>query len=245
MDLKDTIYKITQLQETEKQLYNALTQNAQNVALGKQSFSEMEIKNITDQINSLSAARVNLYNTVSKIYESQSITEQGAQKSMEQQTKTLQLLEQELNKAKKNLSTLKNEKLNQLKMIEITTYYSKQYDAQQRLMKMIVIVISCLLISLLLKKTPLAFISTPLTIFICVVGGFFIAGRILNIILRRNDNYDEFIWPMAPTTDKELSGANANKKTGITGTGIPMCVGTYCCQEGTVWDGKTGCIVDK
>jgi hypothetical protein len=245
MDLKDTIYKITQLQETEKQLYNALTQNAQNVALGKQSFSEMEIKNITDQINSLSAARVNLYNTVSKIYESQSITEQGAQKSMEQQTKTLHLLEQELNKAKKKLSELQHEKFNHLKMIEITTYYSKQYDAQQRLMKMIVIVVSCLLISLLLKKTPLAFASTPLTIFISVVGGFFIAGRIINIILRRNDNYDEFIWPMAPTTDKELANANKYKKMGIAGIDAPVCFGTSCCQEGTIWDGKSGCIVDK
>lgn len=247
MNLQDTIDKISQLQHTEEQLYNSLTTNAENVALGKNNiFTDSEIKGITDQINSLSAARVNLYNTLSEIYKSQSMNEDGAQKSMEQQTKTLQLLEQELNKSKENLTKLKDEKYNQLKMIEITTYYSKQYDAQRRLMRMIAIIGGCLLVAVALQYTPLQFLSAPLAILIGVIGGGFILYRIINMYLRGSTNYDEFIWPFAPVTDKELVGANATRIFDVSGVNLtPLCIGTTCCNDGTVWDDTLGCVMDK
>jgi hypothetical protein len=151
MDLQDTITKINELQNTEKQLYATLTQNAQQVALGKTNvFTEGDIKQITDQINSLSAARVNLYNTLSDLYKSQITSESTMKKSIDQQTETLQLLEEELNKSKKKMTALKDEKLNHLKMIEITTYYSKQYDAQKRLMQIVAGLGICLFLSLLI-----------------------------------------------------------------------------------------------
>jgi hypothetical protein len=245
--MDDILNKIRQLQTTEEQLYKAITQNAENVALGRpNTFSDLEIQNITTQINSLSAARVNLYNSISNTYHSQAINETNAKSNLEQQTKTLHLLEQELNKSKEKLSTLKDEKHNQLKMIEINTYYSKQYDAHRRLMRMITIVGVCLLFAIGLEYTPLKVVSTPLTILICVVGGALIVNRGVNMALRRNDNYDEFIWPMAPTTDASLANSN---KTGspisITGLDMPyLCTASSCCNEGTVWNDKTGCVVN-
>lgn len=102
MDLQDTISKISQLQKTEEQLYSSLTHNAERVALGKtDTFTEEDIKSITEQINSLSAARVNLYNTLSDLYKSQMNVESSMKESIDQQTETLQLLEVELNKSKK------------------------------------------------------------------------------------------------------------------------------------------------
>ena len=107
MDLQDTIRKINELQNTEKQLYATLTKNAEQVALGKTTvFTEGDIKQITDQINSLSSARVNLYNTLSDLYKSQITSESTMKKSIDQQTETLQLLEKELNKSKKKLFAL-------------------------------------------------------------------------------------------------------------------------------------------
>ena len=111
MDLQDTLDKIKQMQNTEGQLYKALTQNAENVALGKpNTFSDTEIQDITDQINSLSASRVNLYNTLSETYKNEASNESNAQESLEQQTKTLELLEQELNKSKKKMAVMHDEK---------------------------------------------------------------------------------------------------------------------------------------
>jgi hypothetical protein len=249
MELQDTLDKISQLQGTEEQLYKALTQNAENVALGKpNTFSDTEIQDITTQINSLSAARVNLYNTLSETYKSEALNETNAQEALQQQTQTLQLLEQELNKSKKKMAAMHDEKANQLKMIEITTYYSKQYDAHRRLMRMIAIVGVCILIAIGLETMyePLGVVTKPLVILICIVGGFFIIRRIIYMLLRRTDNYDEFVWPMAPTNDTQLLTANdAKSLIDISGVEIPfVCAASSCCNVGTVWTDSSGCIVD-
>lgn len=246
--MEDTLDKIRQLQQTEEGLYKALTKNAENVASGRpQTFSDSEVNDITNQINSLSAARVNLYNTISETYKSQATNENNAQESLAQQTKTLQLLEHELNRSKKRLAELKDEKYNQLKMIEINTYYSKQYDAHRRLMRIIAIIGICLLIAIGLERTPLGILSKPLIILICLVGGFLVFKRIMNMVLRKNDNYDEFIWPSAPTSDQSLATANStnNSIISISGVDVPyLCSSASCCNEGTIWTDTSGCVVD-
>ena len=235
MDLQDTIDKINELQNTEKLLYASLTQNAQQVALGKTNvFTEGDIKQITDQINSLSAARVNLYNTLSELYKSQMTSESTMKNSIDQQTETLQLLEKELNRSKKKMTELKDDKLNHLKMIEITTYYSKQYDAQKQLMQIIAAFGICLFISMYFQ-------FTMLTTLIVIVGIVWIGYRILNMSMRDNENYDEFNFFSKPST----SGVNDNP-IGFHARGLGlnnMCIGSVCCNEGTIWDDKLGCVV--
>lgn len=242
MELQDTLDKISQLQTTEEQLYKALTQNAENVALGKpNTFTDTEIQDITSQINSLSAARVNLYNTISEIYHAEASNESNAQGALEQQTKTLQLLEHELNKSKKKLSKLRSEKTDQLKMIEITTYYSKQYDAHRRLMRMITIIGVLCLVAIGLQYTPLQFLSKPLGILICIIGIVLVFLRGSNMFMRTTDNYDEFVWPGAPTSMGQLSNKNA---IGI--TGLPfVCSQETCCNTGTVWSDSAGCVIQN
>jgi hypothetical protein len=240
MALQDILTQISQLQQKETQMYEVLSRNAQNSALGKQTFTDTEIQDITAIINSLSANRVNLYNTIYQTYKSEASNETNAQASLNQQTQTLQLLEKELNKSKKKLASMKDEKTNQLKMIEITTYYSKQYDAHRRLMQMITVIGVCILIAIGLKYTPLQFLSTPLVLLICIVGLVLVFLRGVNMFLRRTDNYDEFIWPSAPTTNAEL---DANSKSPVGVTGVPfVCAESSCCSEGTVWSDTSGCV---
>jgi hypothetical protein len=235
MDLQDTITKIGQLQKTEEKLYASLTHNAERVALGKQdTFTEKDIRSITDQINSLSSARVNLYNTLSDLYKSQINSESTIKESIDQQTETLQLLEEELNKSKKKMAALKDQKLNHLKMIEITTYYSKQYDAQKRLMQIVAGVGICLFLSMYFQ-------IKPLTTFIIIVGIIWIGYRLLNMTMRDNENYDEFNFFYPP----DPSGADAYP-LGLSGPSIgKVCIGSVCCNEGTVWDGQLGCVIEK
>ena len=232
MDLQDTIYKIEQLQKTEQQLYDALSRNAERVSLGKKDvYSSEDIQNLTNQINSLSAARVNLYNTLSKLYKDQVNIGEEVQISLDQQTATLQILEKQLNKSKKVLTSLEDQKLNQLKMIEITTYYSKKYDAQKRLMQIVAIFGVCLIICTFIKYSPL-------TYFVAITGGIILLLRIFNMTMRTNYNYDEVEWLYPPT----LSGKD-DKQIGLTGPGIgTLCAGASCCAEGTIWEKQSGCV---
>lgn len=244
MNAQEILNEISQLQTTEESLYQTLTSNAENVALGKpNTFSEADIKMITDQINALSASRVNLYNFLAQNYQMQTDTNEVAKSSLQQQTQTLQILEKELNKQKKRMSSLQNEKYNHLKMVEINTYYSKQYGEYKQLMQMITFIGVCLLASIALDYTPLSVISKPLTIIICLIGGYFLVRKMFYMFVRRNDNYDEFWWPAAPKSDKDLESANNTKIFEVKGVDIPVCAGSYCCGEGTVWSDASGCTV--
>jgi hypothetical protein len=234
MDLQDTITKINELQKTEKQLYATLTKNAEQVALGRSNvFTEEDIQQITDQINSLSAARVNLYNTLSDLYKAQITSESTMKASIDQQTETLQLLEAELNRSKKKMTAIKDEKLNHLKMIEITTYYSKQYDAQKRIMQLIAGFGICLFISMYFELDTV-------TTLIVLVGIVWIGYRLLNMLMRDNENYDEFNFFYPPATD------GLSHPIGLSGKGIgKICIGSICCNKGTIWDEQLGCVIDK
>jgi hypothetical protein len=247
--LQDVLNQIEQLQKTEEQLYKALTKNAENVALGKENtFTDSEIETITNQVNSLTTSRVNLYNYLSNSYRTEMQNETTASSNMKQQAETLKLLEKELNKSKNNLSKLEDEKYNQLKMIEINTYFSKQYDAHRRLMRLVTIVGICMLVTLLLGYVePLKGVSHLLFNFVTFIGVVFIIKKLVDMYLRRDDNYDEYLWPVAPSTDTQLSTANSESTSFIDVSGIDvpeMCVGASCCSEGTVWDNVSGCIIN-
>ena len=247
--IQELMNEISRLQKTEEQLYGVLTRNAENIALGKTStMTDTEINTITSQINSLTATRVKLYNALTNDYKTDVVLEESVKKAINQQAETLKILEAELNKSKENLAKLQDEKYNQLKMIEINSYFSKQYDAHIKLMRLITIVGICMLATLLLNYiTPLKVASRPLFNIVLIVGVFLIIKVIFDMYLRRNDEYDEYSWFMAPTTDAGVDAANAPPSTfiDVSGVDIPFCYGSSCCSTGTMWDDETySCILN-
>ena len=248
-NIQQLLDQISQLQTTEEQLYNVLTRNAERVALGQPStMTDAEIRNITTQINTLTTTRVNLYNALALNYQHGVKLESSVKYSITQQTNTLRLLERELNKSKENLAKIKDEKYEQLKMIQINSYFSKQYDAHIKLMKLITIVGLCMLGTLLLRYIPpLSVASTPLFNIVTVIGVLFILKVLIDMYMRKGDNYDEYTWPVGPTNDKELVSANANSTSfiDISGIDVPFCFGADCCSKGTKWDNTTyTCVID-
>jgi hypothetical protein len=240
-NLQELMNEISQLQKTEEQLYQVLFRNAQNVSLGKEStLTNTEISTITTQINTLTASRVKLYSALSKYYNNQIVLEHSVKKTIDQQTETLKILEIELNKSKQNLAKLEDEKYNQLKMIEINSYFSKQYDAHIKLMRLITIVGVCMLATLLLNYIgPLKVASRPLFNIVLVIGIFLIIKVTIDMYLRENDNYDEYDWFNTPTTHDQVTQANTEGPASflnVSGIDIPFCYGSTCCSTGTVWD---------
>jgi DNA-binding transcriptional regulator GbsR (MarR family) len=250
-NVQELMNEISQLQKTEEQLYKVLTRNAESVALGKETtMTDSEITSITTQINSLTASRVNLYNALSQYYKQEVVLEKSVKKSIDQQSETLKILERELNKSKQNLAKLEDDKYNQLKMIEINSYFSKQYDAHIKLMRLITIVGLCMLATLLLNYfEPLKVASRPLFNIVLVIGVFLIIKVTIDMYLRRNDNYDEYSWFAAPTTADGVEEANTETNTSfisVDGVNAPFCYGSSCCSTGTVWDdASSSCIINS
>ena len=232
IDLETIVKKIDSLRETEKSLYDSLAKNSEKIALGQQAiYSTEEVKIITNQINSLSEARVTLYNTLSDLNKAINRNDIIIQESLEQQTETLELLEEELNKSKQQMNENQENKLNHLKMIEITTYYSKHYDAQKKLMQIMAGIGIALLISVYLKLSLVTFI-------IIIIGIIWIGYRVILMYMRTNTNYDEFNFMDPEQHPSALSSSFTSSLSAPS-----LCIESACCTEGTTWNSTiNGCI---
>jgi hypothetical protein len=175
--------------------------------------------------------------------------EKSVSKSMEQQSKTLKILERELNKSKSNLAKLKDEKYNQLKMIEINTYFGKRYNAHANLMKTIVIVCIPIIILAILTNNGIlpSTIYKVLVIIILVIGSIFVGMQIIDMSNRDDMNWDEYNWnfnkSQAPV---DTTFASNTSSLGPWSTPTVTCIGSACCSDGSSYDTeKNVCVPNK
>jgi hypothetical protein len=138
-------------------------------------------------------------------------------------------------------NSLQSDKETKKKIVEINTYYGKQYEAYKELFITITIVSVCVIAALLLAYTPLEFLSRSLAIAVCIIGGSVIVYKIFYMMLTTDTNYDEYNWLASPATDNgmtpniiDISGVNLSKT---------ICIGPLCCGEGTEWNSKQGCVL--
>lgn len=234
----------------EESLYNILTKNAQNIAEGASApLSQSEKDEIVAQINQFSAYRIGLYRLISSNYHSQMVSETSATTTAETQLTTLRLLEKEMNKAKRNLAKLKGERLNSMKMVEINTYYSKQYYKYKIFMQTVAIIMFALIICTVIRLKFSEKAGNILFTLVSAVGICVLLYELIDMYRRSWTEYDTYIWPLAPTTSVELQKAQESSSVvDISGSLIgvipDVCVGTYCCGEGTTWSDVSGCVVN-
>jgi hypothetical protein len=138
-------------------------------------------------------------------------------------------------------SSLEADKETKKKIVDINTYYGKQYEAYKELFIIVTIVSICVIAALLLAYTPLEFLSRSLAIAICIIGGSVIVYKIIYMMLTTDTNYDEYNWLTSPAIDNgmdqniiDISGVNLSKT---------ICIGPLCCGEGTEWNSKQGCVL--
>ena len=167
--------------------------------------------------------------------------------SYDEQIKTLELLEKNLSEAKKKLAKLEDQKYNQLKMIEINAYYSKEYDAYRQFFKLITIVGLCILFTVVLDYFNIfSGFTRFLRAVIFIIGGVFIIKQYIGMQTRSNTNYDEYTWMAAPTTKDEFGVYSSSAPiVDISGVNVPyICAADGCCGEGTIWKDNEGCVLD-
>ena len=245
--LTETMAMIKELQDTERDMYQTLIRSADNNLSGDGPIlTDTEKQDIVSQINNLSATRVNLFQFIEQNYKNTAISVSEARNTLVDQTAMLQVLEDELNKSKTNLTALETDRDNQLRMVDINTYQSKSYDAQRRLMRSVAILGILLLLILVLGKISkkMSSVTNPLMLGVVVVGSVFTIRRVYDMAKRTPTNYDEYQWWWAPTSDSQVADSSGSF-IDISGIEIPyVCAQQSCCSAGTTWSDASGCVAD-
>ena len=224
---------IQSLQTLEQELFNNL-ENQPDLTTEQQ-------EQIVTKINNISNMRVNLYQTLGGVNDFFKSSLSNSTNTLVEQTKAIEIVEQELNKAKRRLELLEEEKNNNIRLVEINNYYGQKYSEHSDLMKNIIyILIPVLIFSLLKNKGILPdSIYYILVIIITVIGSFFLWKKFLSIYSRDSMNYQEYNWYFDAKSAPGVNSSNNSdpwaSSNGMGGT----CMGEACCPTGLTYDAST------
>jgi hypothetical protein len=231
---------IQSLQQIEQQLFNSLETNP-NLTVEQQ-------QKIIEKMNQLSNMRINLYKTLSSVNNYFENTLNSSVGTLQQQLLAIEIVENELNKAKKRLEILEEEKNNKIRLVEINNYYGDKYAEHSQLMKIIIfILIPIIFLAFLNNKGLLPNnIYYIIVIIISLIGAYFFWKRYASIIMRDNMNYQEYNWPFNPNNVSTGSTSSTTSDPWATNVNLGTCVGDYCCAEGTTYDTTLNqCVINS
>lgn len=116
---------------------------------------------------------------------------------------TLSIVDQQLNIASENMSRIKNDDINNHRLLEINNFYNGYYLLYLTIFRYIIYTCTFLLVVALLKTLgmiPIS-ISNLLVIIIISIGGFFIIKAALDISYRNNVDINEYEFPIKSNID--------------------------------------------
>ena len=234
---KAIMANIMNLQNIEKQLFDRLTQE-----------TDMETRaQLVVQINQISQARADLYANMNDFAGVMQTANAETRNAVRQQLVAAQVVESQMNNAKTMLASLKEDKSNKLRLVEINNYYGRKYEYQTDIMK--IVIMACapiLVISILLKKGFIPeTISTGLIVLIIVAGIIAVARKVMDLNRRNNMNFDQYDMPFNPYAVSVSKTENTNLADLSRTSAYSSCIGASCCDGvNTVWNPATAmCIV--
>ena len=240
--LQEVLDVIKVLQTTEQGLQDQLTANGSDSTL-----TADQRESILTQINELAQTRVELYNTLETSYDGSVQNVSDSKKVLADQGVVLGILENQMNQAKYKLKKLNEAKNNKLKMVEINSYYSKDFSAKSGIMKSVFFYFVVICIALLLGKFKLlpVNISNGLTALVLLYGTLMTLRKLWDVGKRRPNNYDEIDWWWSPGDLQNLVNTDSSNNWTMGDMFKTPCVDSKCCAEGTIWDPtKYLCIPD-
>jgi hypothetical protein len=220
---------IQTLQQMEKQLFNNLENNT--------NLNSQQKQQIIEKMNQLSNMRINLYKTLSGVnvfFQNALSTSVG---TLKEQSIAVTIVESELNKAKKRLEVLENERNNKIRLVEINEYYGDKYAEHSQLMKIIIFTLVPIIIFAILNNKGIL-PTTPYTIIISIIaliGSIFFWRKFSSIIMRDNMNYQEYNWPFNPDTAPEDTSTTISDPW-LSLTPLGSCIGENCCSDDQTYD---------
>jgi len=219
---------IQSLQQMEQQLFNSLETNP--------NLTSQQQKDIVNKMNQISNMRINLYQTLSGVNNYYGNALSSSIGTLKEQTAAIAIVENELNRAKKRLQILEEEKNNKIRLVEINDYYGDKYAEHATLMKIIIFtLIPIIILAILNSKSILP--DTPyyiLVALVALIGSVYFWYRYGSIIMRDNMNYQEYDWYFDQSAAPK--GSADSTDPWLTSKLPGTCVGSACCSDGQVYD---------
>ena len=224
---EQTISNITDLQTIEMQLYEGLD---------SPQLTQDQRSRIIDKINEIAQTRMTLYQGIGNMASSYQQNLATSNNALSEQMLAIDIVENELNEAKRRLNLLEEQKYNKLRLVEINTYYGKQYNAYKDVAKNIVYVCILVLIVVILGKKEIipGNIYIALNVLIISIGAIIIGRQIIKLSNKDNMNFDEYNWyfnkaeaPASTTLSDPTSSSSSNPWSMPT----IACIGASCCNQ--------------
>jgi len=236
IDKLNTLSSILDLQQLEKQLFT----NLEALSSSGDEANVVEQNKIITQINDLSNTRINLFNSLNDLYQYAQDNVNENRTELVDKMVVAKVMESQLNNAKQMMNELEQVKDNKLRMVQINTYYGKQYQAQTDLMKLIIKISVLIIILIFLSKRGI--ISQGLfnlfMLIIVAIGGVLIFRRVSDISNRDKMDFDRYSGP--PMDGKLSTTYDYNKNFDGDINVNPWSI----CGPGTTMDHNLGqCIV--
>jgi len=246
-DITDnTLTNIKNLQEMEQSLYA----NLEHQLGSSHPPSIADQKKLVKRINDMSNMRAALFDNLQEVYADSQTQVASTRTGLVNELTAVKVVEEELNNSKTQLNSIKREKQDALRMVEINTYYGKRYQAHTDIVKIIIIACLPILLFIILNKKGLlsSNITNILIGIVIVILIIILWYRIGDLMFRDNMNYDQYNYPFDP---KDVNIDTTTDSSSITSLPKPIdlsieCVGDECCPSDNMRYDKASniCVID-
>ena len=178
--------------------------------------------------------RSNLYKNLNGMYSFYQANISSTRDTLEEQSSAIDIVENELNEAKRRLKIIEEDKYNKLRLVEINNYYGEQYSDHTSIMKLIIMIcVPVLILSILFNKGLLSeSIFNVLIIAIFVIGAIFLGKHLYKTMTKDNMNYQQYNWWFDLKTAPQVNTDNTSSSDPWF-TGALTCIGSACCDTNT------------
>jgi hypothetical protein len=200
----------------------------------------------TNLLNTMQAREAEVAKCVNELIAYQQLENTQATASDATQ-QALRTAENERDKALRAYNNMLSERDSKARIVEINTYYSKQYDAYTNIFKIVFFACIPLVLLGMLNKEGLIDSGSyfRFSMLVIVIGFLMTAYRINDMYWRNNLNYDNYDWLYdTPVKDQGTWEYKKRKEASegiLLGDGSSTCQGSSCCYDGTYWNG-TSCF---
>jgi hypothetical protein len=226
---EEILQNIQLLQNSEQELMRDLENNP--------SLTSQQQQKIIQKIQMLTDIRSGLYATLSGMQSFYQSALNSSTGTLKEQTAAINIVENELNRAKQRLNYLEMEKNNKIRLVEINQYYGDKYAEHTNLMKIVIFtLIPVIILTILFNKGILPTrIYYILFIIVGIIGAINFWKTYASIVTRDNMNYNEYNFSFNPNTAPKSSGETTDDPW-ATGLNLGTCIGEACCQADQVYD---------